>query len=917
MNYQPVVTGNQPNDNAGIKENFDAGKVGKETISAQKYMLLPLWSTGSQDPHNTDDATFDVKENENVVHVSPSGSDKTDNKEHDEKDKRDDNGKSPIDSPIGIRDLRAKFEELTALTGLMFIVSPNFGIARKSSFVDPSKYPDDLDMLELEDIIYLDDEEDVGAEADLSNLETNISVSPILTTKVHKDHHVTQIISDLTSAPQTRGMTRMVKEQGRLHQINNEDFYTYLPKGKRAIGSKWDFRNKKDERGIMIRNKARLVTQGYTQEEGIDYDEVFALVARIEVIRLFLVYASFMGFMVYQMDVKIAFLYGTIKEEVYVYQPLGFEDLDYPDKVYKVVKALYGLHQAPRAWYETLANYLLENGFQRGKIDQNLFIKKQKGYILLVHVYVDDIIFGSTNKKLCKAFEKLMKDKFQMSSMGELAFFLGLQIKQKNNGDDVGASLDRKSTAGGCQFLGSMDSKSVAGLWRNTLDCGFLGFGLTMQGEKSSMTLLEWNLHVVVTEEVIRKDLHLDDADGVGCLPNEEIFADLACMGYEKPPPKLTFYKAFFSTQWKFLIHTLVQARQTYSSIGDYQAEKEGKEVREEEKFEVFQDEEAKKGWGKIEAIDFDEDITLVDMETQVDMDVELQGRIDQDVNATTKDINAAEPTVFDDEEEKDDLERTQVLQQQYDDKEENIDWNAIAEQIQEKHLNNIRKYQNLKRKPVSIAQARKNMIIYLKNMAGYKMEHFRGMPYDKESFKKLKAVKVSGFESTQETSTNDPKEMSKEDVQNILEIVLVSEFKVEALQVKEDLVALWRLVKEKLSTSVPNVDKEKALWVELKRLFEPDTDDVLWKLQRFMNYPKTWKLHSNCEVHQVSSTTRMHDMLMLIEKDSPLSNGFMTLMLSAKLQVEEDSEMARDLVMKIFMEANKPKSKSLDTSSK
>ncbi|GJS31668.1 putative ribonuclease H-like domain-containing protein [Tanacetum coccineum] len=134
------------------------------------------------------------------------------------------------------------------------------------------------------------------------------------------------------------------------------------------------------------------------------------------------------------MDVKSAFLYGTIEEEVYVTQPPGFKDPDHPDKVYKVVKALYGLHQAPRAWYETLANYLLGNGFKRGKIDQTLFIKKQKGDILLIQVYVDDIIFGSTNKELCTAFEKLMKDKFQMSSMGELTFFLRLQVTQKEDG---------------------------------------------------------------------------------------------------------------------------------------------------------------------------------------------------------------------------------------------------------------------------------------------------------------------------------------------------------------------------------------------------------------------------------------------------------------------------------------------------
>ncbi|GJS48798.1 putative ribonuclease H-like domain-containing protein, partial [Tanacetum coccineum] len=155
-----------------------------------------------------------------------------------------------------------------------------------------------------------------------------------------------------------------------------------LPNGKRAIGTKWVFKNKKDERGIVVRNKTRLVAQSYTQEEGIDYDEVFALVARIEAIRLFFAYASYMGFIMYQMDVKSAFLNGTIKEEVYVCQPLGFEDPHFPDKVYKVEKTLYGLHQAPRAWYETLSTYLIENGFRRDTIDKTLFIKKDKGDIL-------------------------------------------------------------------------------------------------------------------------------------------------------------------------------------------------------------------------------------------------------------------------------------------------------------------------------------------------------------------------------------------------------------------------------------------------------------------------------------------------------------------------------------------------------
>ncbi|GJV18375.1 putative ribonuclease H-like domain-containing protein [Tanacetum coccineum] len=157
-----------------------------------------------------------------------------------------------------------------------------------------------------------------------------------------------------------------------------------LPSGKKAIGTKWVYRNKKDEKGIVVRNKARMVAQGYKQEEGIDYDKVFAPVARVEAIRLFLAFASFMNFPVYQMDVKSAFLYGTIEEEVYVCQPLGFVDPEFPEKVYKVEKALYGLHQAPRAWYETLSTYLMDNGFHRGQIDKTFFIKRLKGDILWV-----------------------------------------------------------------------------------------------------------------------------------------------------------------------------------------------------------------------------------------------------------------------------------------------------------------------------------------------------------------------------------------------------------------------------------------------------------------------------------------------------------------------------------------------------
>ncbi|KAK9071836.1 hypothetical protein SSX86_008266 [Deinandra increscens subsp. villosa] len=192
-------------------------------------------------------------------------------------------------------------------------------------------------------------------------------------------------------------------------------------------------RNKKDDRGIVVKNKARLVVQGYAQEEGIDYDEVFAPVARLEAIIIFLAYAAFKNFQVFQMDVKSAFLYGLLDQEVYVCQPPGFEDPHHPNKVCKLMKALYGLKQAPRTWYETLSNYLLENGYRRGAIDKTLFIKKVGEEMLIVQIYVDDIIFGSSNSALCKEFEDFMQAKFEMSSMGEVSFFLGLQVKQTDS----------------------------------------------------------------------------------------------------------------------------------------------------------------------------------------------------------------------------------------------------------------------------------------------------------------------------------------------------------------------------------------------------------------------------------------------------------------------------------------------------
>nr|GFA54309.1 retrovirus-related Pol polyprotein from transposon TNT 1-94 [Tanacetum cinerariifolium] len=201
-----------------------------------------------------------------------------------------------------------------------------------------------------------------------------------------------------------------------------------------VINLKSLWKNKRDEENTVIRNKSRLVAKGYAQKEGVDFEESFAPVAQLEAVRLFIAYAAHKSFTIYQMDVKTAFLYGPLKEKVYVNQPDGFVDPYHPDKVYRLKKALYGLKQAPKAWYDELSKFLLSKGFTKGSIDPTLFISKHKGDILLVQIYVDDIIFGSKNTNLSKRFEKLMHNKFEMSMIGELKFFLGIQIHQSPRG---------------------------------------------------------------------------------------------------------------------------------------------------------------------------------------------------------------------------------------------------------------------------------------------------------------------------------------------------------------------------------------------------------------------------------------------------------------------------------------------------
>jgi hypothetical protein len=227
----------------------------------------------------------------------------------------------------------------------------------------------------------------------------------------------------------------VVAMQEELNKFTRNEVWHLVPRpNQNVVGTKWVFRNKQDEHGVVTRNKTRLVAKGYSQVEGLDFDETYAPVARLESIRILLAYAIHNGFKLYQMDVKSAFLNGPIKEEVHVEQSPGVEDTEYPNHVYKLSKALYGLKQAPRAWYECLRYFLITNGFKVGKAVPTLFTKTIAEDLFICQIYIDDIIFGSTNKLTCEEFSRIMIQKFKMSMMGELKYFLGFQIKQLQDG---------------------------------------------------------------------------------------------------------------------------------------------------------------------------------------------------------------------------------------------------------------------------------------------------------------------------------------------------------------------------------------------------------------------------------------------------------------------------------------------------
>ncbi|GJT69255.1 putative ribonuclease H-like domain-containing protein, partial [Tanacetum coccineum] len=473
MNYKPVVAGNQSSGNAGTKAYDRAGKARMETIPEKDYILLPLWPADplfSQDSKSSPNAGFKpLSDGEKKVNGDPSNEDERDDQEKDDNVNNTNNINTASDGN--------STNNVNVVSSTVNVVGIEVNVVGAKTSIE---LPDDPNMQELEDIIYSDDDEDVGAEADMNNLDVIMLISPIPTTRVHKDHPVEQIIGDLNLTHQTRRMTKNLEEHGLVSLVqqrtNHKDFQNYLfacflsqeepkkvihalkdpswieamqdellqfklqkvwtlvdlPNVKRAIGTKWVYRNKKDERGIMIKNKARLVAQGYTQEEGIDYDEVFAPVARIEAIRT----AS-----------KAEGGWNFISQDKYVtaiLKKFHFTDVKTTSTPMKIQKPLLKDEDG-----EEVDVYLY-----RSMIGSLMYLTSSRPDIMFA---VCACARYQVNPKVSHlhAVKRIFR---YLKGQPKLGLWYPkdspFDLVAYTDSDYAGASLDRKSTTGGCQFLG-------------------------------------------------------------------------------------------------------------------------------------------------------------------------------------------------------------------------------------------------------------------------------------------------------------------------------------------------------------------------------------------------------------------------------------------------------------------------------
>nr|GEW68192.1 uncharacterized mitochondrial protein AtMg00810-like [Tanacetum cinerariifolium] len=850
----------------------------------QQYVIFPVWSSGFTNRQNNDgDAAFDEKESnfdakkpESEVNVSPSSS--AHSRKQDDKTKKETKGKSPVESFTGYSDLSAEFEdcsdksinEVNAAGTIVPIVgqnspnntntfsaagpsnaaaSPTYG---KSSFINASQLPDDPDMPELKDITYPDDEDDVGVEADFNNLETSITVILIPTTRVHKDHLVSQIIGDLSSTTQTRSMTR-VEEPKRVHQALKD------PSWIKAM-----------------------------QEE-------------------------LLQFKMQKVWILVDLPHGKKSH--------WFEDPDHPDKVYKVVKALYGLHQAPRAW---------------SMIGSLMYLTSSRPDIMFVVCACArfQVTPKASHLHTVKRIFIYLKGKprlglwYPKDSPFDLVAY--------SDSDYAGASLDRKSITGGCQFLGcrliswqckkqtvvatsSTEAEYVAAasccaqvLWiqNQLLDYVSIKYALKVNpniyvscikqfwttvavkkvNDVTRLQALVDKKKVVVTEATIREALHLDDAEGVDCLPNEDIFAELARMGYEKPSTKLTFYKAFFSSQWKFLIHTILQCMSAKrTSWNEFSSSMASVVIclSSDRKFNLSKTEVVTAASETVTAASAI--ITTAEAQVPAATTATLtaapvrvtaapsrrrKGVVirDPEEESTTSIIIPAETKSKDKGkgilvEEPKPLKKKQRIEQDeqyaielHAELNKDIDWDEAIDHVKRKAKEDtaVKKYQAMKRKPQTEAQARKNMKMYLKNKKeqieedeNRALQKINKTPAERAAKRKKLYEKVEDLKRHLQIMPNEDDdvyteatplarkvpvvdyeiiEMNNKPYYKIIKVDGTHQLYISFLTLlrnfdREDLEALWSLVKEIFSTAKPKNFFDDFLLTTLGAMF--DTPDA------------------------------------------------------------------------------------------
>nr|GEW86208.1 hypothetical protein [Tanacetum cinerariifolium] len=991
--------GTQSNGFAGTKASYNAGQARKKTEPVKDYILLQLWIADppfSQDPKSShDDGSKPLCDDEKKVDEDPRKQNECDDQE------KEDNVNN---------------------TNNVNTVSSTVNVAGTN---EDNELPFDPNMLVLEYVStfnFSSDDEDDGAMADMKNLDTTIQVSPILTTIIHKDHPLDQVIRDLQSAIQTRNMSKNLEEHG--------------------------------------------------FEESKKVNHALKDLSWIEAIQ----------------EELLQFKLQENEKEVYVCQPLGFEDLDFSDRVYKVEKALYGLHQAPRARYETMSTYLLDNGFQREKIDKTLFIKMHKGDILLVQVYVDDISFGSTKKELCNAFQRFTEVKNASTPMKtqkpllkdedgeEVDVYMYRYLKGQpklgrwypkyspfdliayTNSDYAGSSLDRKSTTGACQFLGcrliSWQCKKQTMVANSTTKAKYVA-GSSCCGQvedDKEMAKLKQLMEIILDKEEVAIDailLAIKSPRIVDCKIHKKeeksyyqiVRADGKSQMYmvfkkrrkhfaakraeekrNKPPTQAQKRKEESGTlsnpgktilvtptirhgkvtqtlggvfrlwvkaqahqlspithpflrlnhhtlllhQFHFHLYPLLpfptvtqpdttpiiqysrRARIAQTSAFLTVADEPTSPVRDDSQGEAcptdsgFVADQDRATIAKSSTLHHDsaprvtshaanEGKEIARVLTSMDAATVLAGETDVPTGSGFIPTAGPPATVIstgsevgptaklEEQQEREDMrmneqiakdaevarihaeEEIQGMIDSLDKSNETIakylhEYQEFASELPlekkielisdlvkyQEHYTKVHKFQSQQRKPMSKKQKREYYMAVIKSNLGWRFKDFKE---GQRSYWQI--IRLGGSSACYQ-------------------------FFVDLLRqlYREDLNQLWALVKEYLSIRPASSDKEKELWVELKRMYEPDHEDQLWTLtQNYMHAPVEWKLYDLSGVHHV--TAKDKEIFMLVEKDYPLRRGLALVMINYRLQVKNYSQIAEDLLRKIYYIANTPRKQS------